>query len=115
MACARRLINNRGIGTARETSPADTYICANDRDYAAARQAGPESGTANRANRRSFFERLPCPVRNMLVFSRDSGLSTVTARMALVAVRAVVHIPVHVRVLEIAGVVIAMASRALED
>ena len=35
--------------------------------------------------------------------------------MALVAVRAVVHIPVHVRVLEIAGVVIAMAPGALKD
>ena len=34
--------------------------------------------------------------------------------MALVAVRAVVHIPVHVRVLEICGVVIAMAAGALE-
>ena len=34
--------------------------------------------------------------------------------MALVAVNAVVHIPVHVRVLKIAGVVIAMAARALE-
>jgi len=34
--------------------------------------------------------------------------------MALVAVSAVVHIPVHVRVLKIVGVVIAMAARALE-
>ena len=50
----------------------------------------------------------------MLVFSRDSGLCTETARMALVAVNAVVHIPIHVRVLEIVGVVITMAARALE-
>ena len=42
-------------------------------------------------------------------------LSAVTARMALIAVNAVVHIPVHVRVLEVAWVVVAMAARALED
>ena len=35
--------------------------------------------------------------------------------MALVTVNAVVHIPVYVRVLEIARVVVAMADRALED
>jgi hypothetical protein len=35
--------------------------------------------------------------------------------MALIAVNAVVYIPVHVRVLEVAWVVIAMAARALED
>jgi hypothetical protein len=35
--------------------------------------------------------------------------------MALVTVNAVVHIPVHVRVLEVAWIVIAMADRALED
>lgn len=35
--------------------------------------------------------------------------------MALVAVTAVVHIPAHVRVLEIGGVVIAMAPGALKD
>ena len=34
--------------------------------------------------------------------------------MALVTRRATVHIPVYVRVLEVAGVVIAMAARALE-
>jgi len=38
----------------------------------------------------------------------------VTARVALVTVNAVVHIPVYVRVLEVAGIVIAMAARALE-
>jgi hypothetical protein len=42
-------------------------------------------------------------------------LSSVTARMALIAVNAVVYIPVHVRVLEVACVVVAMAARALED
>ena len=68
------------------------------------------------ANRRSFFKRFTHgPVRNMLVFSRDSRLLSETARMALVAVSAVVHVPVHVRVLKIGGVVIAMAARALED
>ena len=35
--------------------------------------------------------------------------------MALVTVNAVVHVPVYVRVLEIVGVVIAMAARALEN
>ena len=35
--------------------------------------------------------------------------------MALIAVNAVVHIPIHVRVLEVAWVVVAMADRALED
>ena len=35
--------------------------------------------------------------------------------MALVTVNAVVHVPVHVRVVEIVRVVIAMASRALEN
>ena len=34
--------------------------------------------------------------------------------MALVTRRAAVHIPIYVRVLEIAGVVIAMAARALK-
>ena len=34
--------------------------------------------------------------------------------MALIAVNAVVHIPVYVRVLEVVGVVAAMAGRALE-
>src|SRR5215469_6919531 len=42
-------------------------------------------------------------------------LSAVTARMALITVNAVVHVPVYVRVLEIARVVVAMADRALED
>ena len=35
--------------------------------------------------------------------------------MALVTVNAVVHIPVHVVVLEIVRVIVAMAARALED
>ena len=35
--------------------------------------------------------------------------------MTLITVKAVVHIPVYVRVLEIAGIVVAMAARALED
>jgi len=35
--------------------------------------------------------------------------------MALVTVNAVVHVPVYVRVLEVIGVVIPMAARALED
>ena len=35
--------------------------------------------------------------------------------MALVTVNAVVHVPVYVRVLEIARVIVAMADRALED
>ena len=34
--------------------------------------------------------------------------------MALVTVNAVVHIPVHVRVAEVSGIVAAMAGRALE-
>ena len=34
--------------------------------------------------------------------------------MAVVAINAVVHIPVHVRVLEVGGVVIAVTARALE-
>ena len=34
--------------------------------------------------------------------------------MALVTVDAVVYIPVHVRVMEVVGVVTAMAGRALE-
>ena len=34
--------------------------------------------------------------------------------MALITRRATVHIPIYVRVLEVAGVVIAMAARALE-
>jgi hypothetical protein len=42
-------------------------------------------------------------------------LSAVTTRMALVTVNAVVHVPVYVRVLEIARVIVAMADRALED
>ena len=42
-------------------------------------------------------------------------LSAVTARMALIAVNAVVYIPVHVIVLEIGRVIVAMAARALED
>ena len=51
----------------------------------------------------------------MIVFSRDSRLSAEPARVAVVAVNAVVHIPTHVRVLEVVGVVIAMAPCALED
>jgi len=35
--------------------------------------------------------------------------------MALVTVDAVVHIPVYVRVTEVAGVIASMAARALED
>ena len=35
--------------------------------------------------------------------------------MALVAVHAVVHIPVHVRMREIVGVIVAMAAGALKD
>jgi hypothetical protein len=35
--------------------------------------------------------------------------------MALVTVNAVVHIPVYVRVLEVTGIVVAMATRALEN
>ena len=34
--------------------------------------------------------------------------------MAVVAINAVVHIPIHIRVLEIGGIIIAMAARALE-
>ena len=45
----------------------------------------------------------------------DSPLASVAARMALVTVNAVVHIPVHVRVAEVSGVVAAMAGRALEN
>ena len=50
----------------------------------------------------------------MLVLSGDLPLTSATAGMAVVAIDAVVHIPVHVRVLEVGGVVIAMAARALE-
>ena len=39
---------------------------------------------------------------------------SLSSGMALVAVHAVVHIPAHVRVPKIVGVVIAMAARALE-
>ena len=51
----------------------------------------------------------------MLFFSGDSLLSAAAARMALVTVDAVVHIPVHVVVLEIIRVIAAMTSGALED
>ena len=37
-----------------------------------------------------------------------------SAAVALVTVNAVVHIPVHVRVVEVSGVIAAVASRALE-
>ena len=64
-----------------------------------------------RACQGSSYARL---VRNLLVLSGDSPLTSATAGMAVVAINAVVHIPVHVRVLEVSGVVIAMAARALE-
>lgn len=38
-----------------------------------------------------------------------------SAGMALITVNAVVHVPTYVRVVEIGGVVVAMAARALED
>ena len=45
-------------------------------------------------------------------YSRLSAATT--AAVTLVAVNAVVHIPIDVRVLEVRGIVIAMAARALE-
>ena len=48
-----------------------------------------------------------------LVFSGGSRLSSATAGMAMVAIDAVVHVPVHVRMLEVARVVVSMAARAL--
>ena len=50
----------------------------------------------------------------MLVFSSNSRLTSTTTGMALITRGATVHIPVYVRVLEVAGVVIAVAARALE-
>ena len=50
----------------------------------------------------------------VLVFFGDSRLSAAAARVALVTVNAVVHIPVYIRVAEVVGVVAAMAGRALE-
>lgn len=44
----------------------------------------------------------------------DPRLSAAAARVALVTVNAVVHIPVYIRVVEVARVVAAMAGRALE-
>ena len=52
-------------------------------------------------------------MRNVLVFYGDSRLAA-AARMALVTVNTVVHIPAHVRVAEVSGVVAAMAGRALK-
>ena len=54
------------------------------------------------------------------MFTRDSvssllQLSAIAARMALITVNAVVHVPVHVGVLEVTRIVVAMAARALED
>ena len=80
-------------------------------DYRASAIAKPtEDARKNIAGRSSYR----CPVRNVLVFSGESRLSAATARMALVTVDAVVHIPVYVRVTEVSGVVAAMAARALE-
>jgi len=53
-------------------------------------------------------------VRNGLVFFGDSRLSAAATRVALVTIDAVVHIPIHVAVMEVSGVVAAVASRALE-
>jgi len=50
----------------------------------------------------------------VLVFYGDSRLAAAAARMALVTVNTVVHIPAHVRVAEVSGVVAAMAGRALK-
>ena len=44
----------------------------------------------------------------------QSALSAAAARMALITVDAVVHIPVHILVPEVSGVVAAMATGALE-
>ena len=53
-------------------------------------------------------------MRNGLVFFGDSRLSAAATRVALVTIDAVVHIPIHVAVMEVSGVVAAVASRALE-
>ena len=45
---------------------------------------------------------------------KNAALSAPAALVALVAVDAVVHIPVHVRVVEVSGVVAAMTACALE-
>ena len=42
-------------------------------------------------------------------------LTAATAGVALVAIDAVVHIPVHLRVVEVRRVIATMALRALED
>jgi len=53
-------------------------------------------------------------VRNVLVFFGDSRLSAAAARVTLVTIDAVVHIPIYIRVAEVVRVVAAMAGRALE-
>ena len=87
-------------------------MCEGLSTYRASTIATPtEDARKNIARRSSYL----CPVRNVLVFSGDSRLSAATARMTLVTVDAVVHIPVYVRVAEVSGVVAAMAGRALEN
>jgi len=48
-------------------------------------------------------------------WSAHLGLTAAAAGVALVAVDAVVHIPVHVRVVEVGGIIAAMALSALEN